>query len=514
MLQRYQFGDQPKRGLAVKEIHQGGMGIVYILEAAADPLFRVAMKSCDAERLMSQEAREQISKESLIWISLAPHPNIIKALSFEFDGGLPSLLLEYASGGNLRDRLNAVRPALTEFLRITSEFCEGMLFLSESRKIVHRDIKPENILFTGEGRLKITDFGLALTFAQPADEPDDRGRLVRTKAGVDSGVIEGTVPYMAPEQFDSPSNIDSRADIYSFGIVMYEMLSGNRPFDEGSVERFKRAHQRSTPPALHNGVPHELRGIVKKCLEKSPAARFDGFQSLARAVNDFCRLSGNEASIASHVSIKELEENLDDGDWNNRGYSFSQLGDLDEAVRCYRQGIEKVKNRADTDHYAITPGVDIRKSANIASHVNLLDNLGATLLHGARGGRASLVPGSLATLLGRCDRTSATRTVGVAEGKVKEGLSRLKRSTECEPGNFDLLMKYLRACYEAGERSEFESGLKQFLEGKKDDAPFLTATGCFVNESLGPDVALRCFDAVLQRDPDVSYAWFNKGVTL
>ena len=193
MIQRYQIGDQPKQGSVVKDIRYGGMGIVYILEMRFAEMprggeLKYAMKSCDAERLMGDEGMARIQQESLVWLSLAPHPNVVKALSFEIDGGLPVLMLEYADGGNLRDRLIQGPPPLPEFLRIASEFCEGMTFLAESRRIVHRDIKPENVLFMRDGRLKITDFGLAIAFG-PSTEGRDGD-----KSGTRSGLIEGTIP--------------------------------------------------------------------------------------------------------------------------------------------------------------------------------------------------------------------------------------------------------------------------------------------------------------------------------
>src|SRR5260370_1325725 len=273
---------------------------------------------------MTPEGRERIQRESLIWISLLPHPNIVKALSFEFDGGLPKLMLEYIGGGSLRDLLRKNAPTLHQFLRIATEFCEGMIFLAESDGIVHRDIKPENILLSIEGGVKITDFGLASAFR------GSDGRLIGGDSSIRSGrssqenaekSFGGTLPYMAPEQFVSFHTADRRADIYGFGVVMYEMLVGRLPFNHTSVDRMMRAHQRASPPPLGQHIPSKLREIVMKCLAKEPSERFESFQALSGRLKDFCRQNGFDTSIAGHYSAEKLEETLDSVDWTRRVYA-------------------------------------------------------------------------------------------------------------------------------------------------------------------------------------------------
>jgi serine/threonine protein kinase/Tfp pilus assembly protein PilF len=517
MIQRYQVGDQPKLGFMVKEIIYGGMGIVYILESTLDATFKLALKSCDAERLLAKEGLARIQYESFVWMSLTPHPHVVRALGFEVEARVPNLLLEYADGGNLRTRLAKCSPLLPETLRIASEFCEAMTFLSESHSIVHRDIKPENILFTSKGQLKVTDFGLAAAFEQNvAIESENTPRwFTRNLQSGKTPQIAGTLPYMAPEQFISLDETDTRSDVYSFGVVLYEMLSGHRPFVANTAERLMHEHQRVAPPPLPSSVPHELSAIVLRCLAKKPGSRFQSFRELSREIEKYCGRAGYASAIAPHHSIAELEAALHSTDWNNRGYSFSQLGNDVKAVQCYQKGLEVAERESEDDHYLVTPGVEKRKSARAGMLANLYCNMGAALL---RLGRIEDARSAFH------DASRADPNDGVAylrlgqlalnEGKRAEGLQLLKRCTECEPGNFDLLLKYLRACYQLDERAIFEAGFQEFLNAKRTDGPFLVAIGCFLEEELGPEVALRCFDAVLEVDEDNVHAWYNRGVTL
>lgn len=512
MIQRYDVGDEPKMGLEVTDVIHGGMGIVYILQFKRDPSIKKVLKSCDSERIMGEPGFSHMHRESLIWLSLLPHPNIVKADSFEVDGGVPFLLMEYVGGGNLRQRLNGQPADIAEFLRIALEFCEGMTFLA-ANEVVHRDIKPENILFTDEGRVKITDFGIAMAFQNQGASSDLS--TSETEATTDAGMPVGTVPYMAPEQFEAGRRIDTRTDIYAFGVVMYEMLAGRLPFEKDSIEAMTQAHRHDSPPPLPADAPEALTAIVMKCLAKKPSDRYEDFRLLSRHLTDFCLDNGLDSSIAEHHSIEGLEEKLDAWDWNNRGYAISQLGNDDEAVNCYRRGLEKASLEKDEGNFVIVEGVDKKTSSSKSIIANLQTNMGSAYL---RLGKIESARASFNSALEAVpDHGFAYLRLGqlaLNEGNVAEGMALLKKSCDCEPGNRDILMKYLRVCHQIGDHDAFEAGFQEFLEAKTGDAPFLVAMGCFLDEELGPDVALRCFDEALKGDEDNLGAWYNKGVTL
>ena len=524
MIQRYEIGDQVKTGSFVKDVLYGGMGIVYILDVKVGKGGNIldvkvgkdentfAMKTCDLQKLRSEEGIERIKTECLIWMSLPPHPNIVKAIFFEIEGQIPQLTMEYAPGGNLRRRLSSGRIALTDILRITSEVCEGMRFLSEEQGVVHRDLKPENILFGSDGAAKITDFGLAVAFKADVFLEDEAGPGSSTpERGPSFG---GTAHYMAPEQFRSFDDVDARADIYALGVVLYEMLAQRLPFDGGSLRSLEAAHRHKIPPPLPIEVPERLRRLVMRCLEKDPDSRFRSFDALGQEIADCCRDAGMAESIAKRHMTSDLEAALHSSDWNNRGFTFVQLHRFDEALGAYQRGIERAESEPDDGLTAVTPGVEKVKSSKASSLTTLYDNMGAALL---RMGRKREARVALNNALAVSPEDGTTHyllaQMEFAEGNVREGLALLKRSTDCEPGNFDLLLKYLRACYKFGDPA-FEPAFEEFLQGKRNEPPFLVATGCLLEETIGPDIALRCFDTALHSDPDLANAWYNKGVTL
>jgi serine/threonine protein kinase/Tfp pilus assembly protein PilF len=511
MIQRYQIGDQPKAGLVIREILTGGMGIVYVLDFTEGDL-TMAMKTCDLELVLPGGGLERIQTECLIWMLLPSHPNVVTAKWYELDGGLPSLGMEYVPGGNLRQRLVNGRLSLEDALRTASQVCEGMRFIVEANGVVHRDLKPENILFDADGVAKITDFGLAAAFDTrallEAEPEDDGGRRSRGA---------GTAPYMAPEQFSSFDDVETRADVYSMGVVLYEMLAGRRPFEDDSVAALERAHRRRPPPPLPDDVPERVRTLIMRCLAKDPGDRYASFDALAAEVAACCRDAGAAHLVAERHTLEAQESSLDSTAWNQRGYFFSQLHRYDDAVRAYRRGMEVMSAEEDVGNTLRTPGVDKVRPMRAESLATLHNNLGATLLRMRRveEGRAEF---KAALEIVPDDSTALLRLGQLAlyeDGDVAGGLALMKRSTESEPGNYDILLKYVRACHEAGEEAAYEAGLDEFLRGKAGDHPtFLVGVGSHLEEELGTEFSLRCFDQALMADPDLANAWFNKGVTL
>ena len=258
----------------------GGMGEVYV---AHDPnLGRdVAIKvlpaafSADPDRLtrFAQEARAA---------GALNHPNVLAVYDVGTDNGVPYIVAELLDGEPLRAKLG--RPiAQRKALDYAAQIARGLAAAHE-RGIVHRDLKPENVLVTADGRAKIVDFGLAkLTLREESETSADR---VTWPAGTDPGMVLGTVGYMAPEQVRG-QKVDHRADIFSFGCILYEMLAGRKAFWTASSIETLNAILAEDPPDLaasdHAPAP-ALQRVVLRCLEKSPAARFQSASDLAFAL--------------------------------------------------------------------------------------------------------------------------------------------------------------------------------------------------------------------------------------
>lgn len=228
---------------------QGGMGAVY--KARQRELGRlVALKILPPEIGDDDSFAERFTREARALARLA-HSHIVLIYDFGRAGGLFYILMEYVDGANLRQTMATGRLTSNEALAIIPQICEALQF-AHDEGIVHRDIKPENILIDKRGRVKIADFGLAkLVGADAGDHP-----LTATHQ------VMGTLRYMAPEQTQGSREVDHRADIYSLGVVFYELLTGDLPMG------------RFAPPSKRVQIDVRLDEIVLKALEQQPEQRY------------------------------------------------------------------------------------------------------------------------------------------------------------------------------------------------------------------------------------------------
>ena len=260
-------------------IGAGGMGEVY--RATDTKLGRdVALKVLPAEMAASPERLERFRREAKALAAL-DHPGIVGIYSVEEADGVHFLTMQLVEGQSL-DRLIPEGGMPIERLVQIAKALAAALAAAHDRGIVHRDLKPANVV-VGEGdAVKVLDFGLAKM--SPAGEPADSA--LPTEAQTREGIVMGTVPYMSPEQV-SGRPLDHRTDVFSLGVVLYEMASGRRPFAGGSAAELSSSILRDTPPALTTlraGLPEGLMRLVTRCLEKDPAARFQSIRDVRAAL--------------------------------------------------------------------------------------------------------------------------------------------------------------------------------------------------------------------------------------
>jgi TolB-like protein len=220
--------------------------------------------AADADRL------ERFEKEAKAAARL-DHPNILVVHDVGAYDGNPYIVSELLEGTSLRERLRAPLPARAA-VDIALQIARGLAAAHE-KGIVHRDLKPENVFVLSDGRVKILDFGVA-KLTQPASDALDTAAT--TAAATEPGVVLGTVGYMSPEQVQGRP-LDARSDLFSLGVVIYEMLAGKRPFRGGTAAETLTAILRDEPPDLvesSKNIPPALERIVRHCLEKDPARRF------------------------------------------------------------------------------------------------------------------------------------------------------------------------------------------------------------------------------------------------
>ena len=253
-------------------IGKGGMGAVYKARQPALDRF-VALKILAPRSGGDLDFAERFTREARALARLS-HPNIVAVYDFGQTGGLSYFIMEHVDGPNLRQVEQAGRLSPREALEIIPQIC-GALQFAHDEGIVHRDIKPENVLLDKKGRVKIADFGLAKILGQ---EPKDF-RLTGVRD------VVGTPHYMAPEQIEKPSEVDHRADIYSLGVVFYEMLTGELP-----LGKFQ------PPSSCARGMQIDVRldEVVLHALEKEPARRYQHVSEIKTQVETIA--SSPEAS--------------------------------------------------------------------------------------------------------------------------------------------------------------------------------------------------------------------------
>jgi serine/threonine protein kinase len=383
MLGPWQVGDRIADRFDVFEVHNGGMGVVYLALDRLRPVGHeaIALKTLHDEFLPDHVRVARFAEECRLWIQLGRHPHIVQAFGVEEIGGKPYIVLERATGGELRSRIGTEPLDPTQALRHGVEFCLGMEHAIRQGLRCHRDVKPANLLISATGELKITDFGLAglrddflslsmdlpdvpiplagvtvpqpIMWTDPRDQPGPtrlsppdaatgdgsvvsgtselnhvlgpdlrsgvpsvlairslshsdptaygtieyvppdrsdlasagRSRLTRT------GAMLGTLPYMAPEQFRDSKTVDIRADIYSFGVVLFQMLTAELPFKGDTAGKFERQHARYEPPSVVPAISRcfsreaeRIDTLVRRCLAKEPSDRFPTIGALRRSI--------------------------------------------------------------------------------------------------------------------------------------------------------------------------------------------------------------------------------------
>ncbi len=228
---------------------QGGMGVVY--RARQRGLERdVALKVLPPEVGQDPEFADRFTREARALARLS-HSSIVSVFDFGRAGGLYYFIMELVDGPNIRQLLKAGRLSAREALAVVPQICDALQYAHEEG-IVHRDIKPENVLIDRKGRVKIADFGLAKLIQRKETDTTLTGPRQ----------VMGTLHYMAPEQLERPAEVDHRADIYSLGVMFYEMLTGELP-----LGRFE-------PPSHRAAVDGRLDGVVLKSLERDPDRRY------------------------------------------------------------------------------------------------------------------------------------------------------------------------------------------------------------------------------------------------
>ena len=510
---------------------KSGMGIVYIvLDAATATPY--AVKTFQRWCLGTPELVQRFLREAETWIRLEAHPNIVRAHYVSTVQDQPYVFLEYVAGSDLRRKLAAGPLPLENALKYSIQFCRGMDFAQKKVPgLVHRDVKPENCMFTPDDVLKVTDFGLvkvlAVSEALPANVPkqtdegsESQSQFFQTQKG-EAGV--GTMPYMAPEQFTDFASVTVRADLYSFGVMLYEMLTGARPFRAKSPEEWYHKHAKmmaQDPHVRKPDIPLRLSHLVMRCMAKDPKDRYADFAAveteLATLLRETCQKEVpqvgtqtleaweilNKGAALSHLGRtkdaiacfdKALEAIPDfAAAWLNKGVALAKLGKDKEALECYAKAIEINPMTADAWY---SQGISYQNQDALEEALASYDRA------------LELNPLSEATWLNK--------------GVILRKQLRSKEAIACYDKALGINSQSPVAWYNRGY------ALRQL--GRSEEEVFcydraLKLNPEYVDAWLNRGVALRklnrliealaCYNKVLALEPRHANAWYNKGLVL
>jgi tetratricopeptide (TPR) repeat protein len=280
----------------VKLLGEGGMGEVYLAEDRTLER-QVALKFLAPGLVDDGWAREQLMKEARA-VARLENPNICAVHGLEEIGEYTFIVMQYVEGETLASLLRKEPLELEPALDLGEQII-GALSAAHLRGLIHRDVKPQNIVVTAEGQAKVLDFGLA-KFVRRSQS---NGRADKVDQTSHQGFVVGTVAYMSPEQTQG-DELDCRSDIFSFGIVFYQMLGGRNPFQRDNREDTIAAIRTEDPPPLPAALPEALTGISRKCLEKRLERRYQTADELLGDLHSLRKSRERAATMAWRQHLK------------------------------------------------------------------------------------------------------------------------------------------------------------------------------------------------------------------
>ncbi|MGQ9909517.1 MAG: tetratricopeptide repeat protein [Candidatus Flexifilum sp.] len=510
----------------VAAVRRGGMGVVYL---CYDRVLRapIALKTFQSKFLDNPRAIARFEQEALTWIQLEKHRHIVQARLVETIAGRPHILLEHISGP---EGLDADLRSWIEHRRITPplalEFALGIALgmqhaVQRVPGLVHRDLKPANILVTHDGIAKVTDFGLVRSvnsddallnsgFSLSGDEPADR--LTR------AGAIVGTAPYLSPEQCRSDS-VDVRSDIYAFGCVLYEMLTGRHVFPARTFDEWLRAHQHEEarfPAESAAQLPAGVMALTLRCLEKQPAARPQSWGEIVDALAAlYVEIHGQPPQMEIAGPALEARELMD------KGYSLTELRRYAEAIEAYDEAIARkpdyawawarkartlrLVNRLDEAMACYNEAIRLQPEYGWAWR-------GKGIIHDRRGEYQQAL--SCYQTAARYDPDEVWNWFNQADALLKldqpdEALVCLQRALECDPAHPNSWAHLGQIYRQTGRYEEAVAAYRKAIELDPHYAWAFNGCGLALKMLGRLEEALAAFKNAARYDPGEFWHWYN-----
>jgi serine/threonine protein kinase len=495
----------------ILEIKKGGFGIVYIAEDERG--IKKAIKTFQARLLWSNADRERFSREALTWVMLDRHPNIVTLEYITDIEGFQCLVLELIAGGDLAGLLEKGPLSVEKALELALQFCDGMAYANKKLGIVHRDIKPANCLLSREGTLKVTDFGLARSFGQAAEESQGLSAL---GASDKHTMLGGTPRFMAPEQFHSDALLDVRTDVYAFGIMLYQMLTGDLPLKGNAAQEYFLGNRATS------NLPEGIKRLILRCVEPQREKRPANFEEARKEIESLYQsLTGK---ISPHP--RDPDPITDAAFFCNKGLSLKNLGRHEEAMSCYDRGLA-----IDPTDSVIwfNKGLALREKGRHEESIACYDqglkgNSRYSPLWQGKGLSLSNL-GRYEEALTCCDqgleidpRDSAIWCIkGVAFGKMsrnQEAVACFDRGLAIDPRNSNLWLHKGLALVSLGRREEAVVCYDRGLEIEPRETILWLNKGISLMDIGRREEAIACCDRGLEINPRVSMLWECKGLAL
>jgi serine/threonine protein kinase len=499
----YQKGDFIGQRYEVLDLlGEGGFGVVYKVYSH-EVKEVLAVKTFRDEYLNDATARELFRREAQVWVDMDRCPHLVRAYYIEEISHRLYIIMEYiapdqAGLNSLEGYVKLQPPDLIQSLRWAIQFCYGMEYAYSKGLRCHRDIKPSNIMVGSNKTVKISDFGLAGLAA------DRRSAVLETRniqpevpgSSRQTIPVGGTLTHMSPEQFTEPASCDEKSDIYSFGVVLYQMASRRLPFDVppsstllekgwGQSEIMWKLHSEAPVPPLNS----KLFPVIQHCLEKKPQKRYESFRELRKDLEVLLERYADEKSNPPVV------EELKGWEWGLKGASLNDLGRFEEALLCHDAAL------------AANPGPEnaIKIFKNKATALRALNRLDEALQC--------------------CDRalaldprySEAWSTKGNILGKMErfaDSLDCYNRAIVSEAGNAVAWNNKASALQHLGRLEEALPCHDRALQLDPRNATFWTTKGSTLSDLRRFEEALPCFAKANKLDPKDLVPWFNRGAAL
>jgi tetratricopeptide (TPR) repeat protein len=481
---KWKVGDLIRDRYEVYDIKPGGIGIVFIVYDHDDGV-PYAIKTLQDRFLSDPLAVEKFVQEAEIWVRIGRHQNLVRAICVDQIDNQPCILLECITGSNLRETL-CKRPLSPlpkrTVLRHAIQFCRGMIHAQERiPDFAHLDVKPENCMLTQDDVLKVTDFGLsnALFEPRPALQGD-------RSTGV---VVAGTFPYMSPEHFLDLGEVGAKSDIYSFGVMLYEMLTGKRPFFAETISQWRDVHLKARPvePRIMVAtIPKELNDLTMGCLAKNPTDRPEGFPVIKDSLETILWEEFHEEIPSS------TPQEMESWEYSSKGISLVSLGHAEEAIECFDNAVFK---NPQNPHAWLNKGLAVGKLGNTSLELECYEKA------------LAISP----------EYTQAWHNKGLvlhSLGRLKEAIDCYDRALIINPHQADVWLNKGSALGRLGRSKEELTCYEKALAIRPNHAKaWINKASALV--SLGSfKEADECCDRALAASPCLAEAWVNKASAL